>query len=101
MHQLVRSKRGRYWRLTVDTRRDPVSLWRTINEGLGRKGDGVSHPATGLSADALADFFNQKVCDVRSTTDGAPAPEVCDILTADRLLSFASVTSNILFHILL
>jgi len=95
MHRLVRSKRGRYWRSKIDTRRDPASLWRTINEGLGRRGDGASHPATGLSAEAFADFFDQKVSDVRSATDGAPAPEVRDILSADRLFSFAPVTSDI------
>ena len=37
----------------------------------------------------------QKVSDVRSATDCAPAPEVRDILTADRFLSFAPVTSDI------
>jgi len=95
MHRLVRSKRGRYWRSKIDTRRDPASLWRTINEGLGRGGDGASHPATGLSAEAFADFFDQKVSDVRSATDGAPAPEVRDISTADRFLSFAPVTTDI------
>src|SRR6218665_3700664 len=84
MHRLVRSTRGRYWRSKIYTRRDPASLWRTINEGLGRGGDGAPHPATGLSAEAFADFFDQKVSDVRSATSGAPAPEVRDISTADR-----------------
>src|SRR6218665_2288676 len=91
MHRLVRFKRGRYWRSKIDTRRDPASLWRTINEGLGRGGDGASHPAIGLSAEAFADF-DQKLSDVRSATDGAPAPEVRDISTADRFLSFSPVT---------
>src|SRR6218665_455539 len=95
VHRLVRSKRGRYWRSKINTRRDPASLWRTINEGLGRGGDGASHPATGLSAETFADFFNQKVSDVRSATDGAPAPEVRDISTADRFLSFAPITTDI------
>ena len=92
MHRLVRSKRGRYWSSKIDTRRDPASLWRAINDGLGRIGDGASHPANGLSAEAFADFFDQKVADVRSATDGAPAPEVRDILSADRFLSSALVT---------
>src|SRR6218665_1692079 len=69
MHRLVRSKRGRYWRSKIDTRRDPASLWRAINDGLCRKGDGASPPANGLSAEAFADFFDQKkVADVRSAT---------------------------------
>src|SRR6218665_1872051 len=62
---------------------------------MGRGGDGASHPATGLSAEAFANFFDQKVADVRSATDGAPAPEMRDILSADRFLSFAPVTSDI------
>src|SRR6218665_3023118 len=95
MHRLVRSKRGRYWRSKIDTRPDPACLLRTINEGLGRGGDGASHPATGLSAEAFANFFDQKVSDVRSGTDGAPAPEMRDILTADRFLSFPPVTTDI------
>src|SRR6218665_1201242 len=96
MHRVVRPKRGRYWRSKIDTRRDLASLWRTINEGLGRRGDGASHLATGLSAEAFTDFFDQKVSDVRSATDGAPEPEVRDILSADRLFSFAPVTSDIM-----
>src|SRR6218665_864481 len=75
--------------------RDLASLWRTINDGLGRNGDGASCPANGLSAEAFAHFFDQKVADVRSATDGAPASEVRDILSADRFLSFAPVTSDI------
>ena len=95
MHRLLRSKRGRYWRSKIDTRRDPASLWRAINDGLGRIGDGVARPANGLSAETFTDFFDQKVADVRSATNGAPAPEVRDILSADRFLSFAQVTSDI------
>ena len=63
-----------FWRSKIDTRRDPASLWRTINEGLGRGGDGASHPATGLSAEAFADFFDQKVsCVAPSLSTGAAA----------------------------
>src|SRR6218665_2258714 len=39
---------------------------------------------------------HEAFADVRSAIDGAPAPEVRDILTTDRLFSFASVTSDIL-----
>src|SRR6218665_3225564 len=81
MHRLIRSKRGRYWRSKIDTRHDPAFLWRAINDGLGGNGDGASRPANGLSAEAFADFFDQKVADVRSATDGTPAPEVRDILS--------------------
>ena len=95
MHRLVQSKRGCYWRSKVDTRLDPASLWRAINDGLGRKGDGAPSPAPGLSAEAFADFFDQKVSDVRSATDGAPPPVLRDIQTADRFLSFAPVTSDV------
>src|SRR6218665_1524675 len=84
---------ARYWRSKFDTRRDPTSLWRTINEGLGRGGDGASHPANGLLAEAFVDFF------VRSATDGAPAPEVRDISTTDRFLSLAPVTTYIVCRI--
>ena len=81
----------------MDVEQAPIvsaSLWRTINEGLGRGGDGASHPTTGLSAEAFDDFFDQKISDVRPATEGAPAPEVCDIPTGDRFLSFAPVTSD-------
>src|SRR6218665_1257975 len=95
MHRLVRSKRGCYWRSKIDTWRNSASLWHTTNDGLGRRGDGALHPANGLSAEAFADFFNQKVTDVTAATDGAPSPEVHDILTADHFLSFTPVTSDI------
>src|SRR6218665_3028986 len=36
MHHLVRSKRGHFWRSRIDTRRELASLWRAINDGLGR-----------------------------------------------------------------
>ena len=69
----------------MNTRRDPASLWHAINDGLGRRGDGALRP----TPEAFADYFDQKVSDVRSATNGMPAPE------AGRFLSFAPITSDI------
>src|SRR6218665_970767 len=76
-YDTVRSKRGRYLRSKIDTQRDTSSLWRTISDELGRRGDGALHPAPGLSAEAFADFFGQKVSDLRSATDGARLRRRC------------------------
>src|SRR6218665_2914406 len=48
MHRLVRSKRKHFWRSRVDTGRDQASLWRVINNGLGRGGDGAPVADPGL-----------------------------------------------------
>lgn len=46
--------------------------------------------------EAFADFFDQKVSEVSSATNGAPTPEARDIyLMADRFLSLAPMTSEI------
>ena len=44
----------------MDTGRDQASLWRVINDGLGR---GAADP--GFSAEAFADYFDRKVADIR------------------------------------
>jgi len=65
MHHLVRSKWEQFWRSRVDTGRDQASLWSTINDGLGRGGDGAPVADPGLSAEAFADYFDRKVEDIR------------------------------------
>jgi len=61
----------------VDTGHDQASLWRVINDGLGRGGDGAPVADPGLSAEAFADYFDRKVADIRSATNGAPPPTTC------------------------
>src|SRR6218665_2917927 len=87
MHHLVRSKRKHFRRSRVDTGRDQASLWRVINDGLGRGGDGPPFADPGLSAEAFADYFNRKV--------GAPPPVFRDISTSDQLYAFVPVTTDV------
>ena len=54
-----------------------------INDGLGRGGDGAPVADPGLSAEAFVDYFDRKVADIRSATDGAPLPVFRDISTSD------------------
>src|SRR6218665_2547204 len=96
MHRLVRSKRKHFWRSRVDTGRDQASLWRVINDGLGRGGDGAPFADPGLSAEAFADYFDRKVADIRSATDGAPPPVFRDSPTSDQLSTFIPVTTDII-----
>src|SRR6218665_3301056 len=95
MHHLVRSKWKHFWRSRVDTGRDQASLWHVINDGLGRGGDGAPFADPGLSAEAFADYFNRKVADIRSATDGAPPPVFRDISMSDRLSAFVPVTTDV------
>src|SRR6218665_350122 len=95
MHHLVRSTRKHFWRSRVDTGRDQASLWRVINDGLGRGGDGALIADPGLSAEAFADCFDRKVADIRSATDDAPPPVFTDISTSDRLPVFVPVTADV------
>src|SRR6218665_2464426 len=95
MHHRVRSKRKHFWRSRVDTGRDQASLWRAINDELGRGGDGAPVADTGLSAEAFADYFDKKGSDIRSATDGAPPPVFRDISTFDRLSAFVPVTTDV------
>jgi len=78
----------------VDTGRDQASLWLVINNGFGRGGAGAPVADPGLSAEAFADYFDRKVADIRSATDGAlPPPVFRDISTSDRLSAFVPVTT--------
>jgi len=95
MHRQVRSKRDRFWKSKVDARRDPASLWRAINDGLGRGEDAAPSAVPGLSAEAFADYFDQRVSDIRSATDGAPPPVIRDISTSDRFSGFVPVTTDV------
>jgi len=79
----------------VDTERDQASLWSAINDGLGRGGDGAPVVDPGLLAEAFVDYFDRKVADIRSATDGAPPPVFRDISTSDRLSAFVPVTTDV------
>src|SRR6218665_1332995 len=95
MHRLVRLKRKHFWRSRVDTGRDQASLWRVINDGFGRGGDGAPVADHGLSAEAFSDYFDRKVSDIRSATDGAPPPLFRDSPTSDRLSAFMPATTDV------
>src|SRR6218665_673211 len=96
MHRLVKSRRKHFGRSRGDTGRDQASLWRGINYGLGRGGDGEPVPDPGLSAEAFSPYFDRKVADIRSATDGAPPPVFRDIPTSDRLSTFIPVTTDVI-----
>ena len=74
------------------TGRGQASLWRVINDGLGRGGDGAPVADPGLSAEAFADYFDRKVADIRSATDGV----FRDSPTSDRLSTFIPVTTDVI-----
>src|SRR6218665_3856673 len=52
-------------------------------------------PSPQLSAEDFADYFDRKVNDIRSATDGAPPPVFRDISTSDRLSAFVPVTTDV------
>jgi len=79
----------------VDTGRDQASLWRVINDGLGRGGAGAPVADHGLLAEAFADYFDRKVADIRSATDGTPPPVFRDSPTSDRLSTSIPVTTDV------
>ena len=83
----------------MDSGRDQASLWRVINDGLGRGGDGASVTDPGLSAEAFVDYFNRKVADIRSATDGAQPPVFRDISTSDRLSAFCASYHRRCLHV--
>src|SRR6218665_425431 len=95
MHRLVRLKRKYFWQSRVHTGRDRASLWRVIKNGLGRGGDGAPVADPGLLAEAFADYFDRKVADIISATDGAPPPVFRDISTSDRLSPIVPVTTDV------
>src|SRR6218665_2041092 len=72
------------------------NLSEVINDGLGRGGDGAPVADPGLSAEAFADYFDRKVADIRSATDGAPPPVFRDSPTSDRLSTFIPVTTDVI-----
>jgi Reverse transcriptase (RNA-dependent DNA polymerase)/Endonuclease/Exonuclease/phosphatase family len=66
-------KSGEFWKSTIDAERgDPSKLWRSIDCILGRSRDSN---VCGISADCFADFFRDKVSNIRRATEGAPSPE--------------------------
>jgi hypothetical protein len=73
------AKRGAYWTTKVNALRGPDELWRVIDEGMCRSGDQSFGLATGLSADILADYFDRKVADIRTETNGVSPVEFRDI----------------------
>jgi hypothetical protein len=76
----------------LDMHRDPAELWRFIDDGLCRKADESPGSRSGLTADALADFFDRKVADVRTATNGAAPAEFVDIRSENRFQDFKPVT---------
>src|SRR6218665_2669979 len=65
LHDAINGVIEHVWRSRVDTGRDQASLWRVINDGLSRGGDGAPVADPGLSAEAFADYFDRKVADRR------------------------------------
>src|SRR6218665_1758152 len=87
---MIDLKRGQYWMEHVKMHRNPAELWRVIDEGTCRTREHFSGLPPGPSADDLADYFEEKVADIRAASSDAPPPEFLDIQT--RLHCFAPVT---------
>jgi len=96
MHHLVRSKRKQFWRSRLDIGRDQASLWRVINDGLGRGGDGAPVADPGLSAEAFADYFDRKVYSSYQIVDRwCAAACVQRHFYVRRLSAFVPVTTDV------
>ena len=73
-------KASTYWKSVIDSERSaPAKLWRTINNILGRSRVTCSG---GITADEFQKFFNEKVANIRMTTDNS-APPVYSSLQAN------------------
>ena len=67
------AKKDIYWtnRLSRDSQK-PAKLWQAMSKILRRDKDVGCHPPSSNTADSFANFFDRKIRDVRSSTDGYP-----------------------------
>jgi len=91
-HTLVNRKRNDYWRSRVNAQKNPKLLWRDIDAVLCRAR--LAKTGTSLAASEFADFFEEKVRNVRAATDGAPPPEFVDVDSEHDLQQFTSLTAD-------
>lgn len=95
LYRLVESKREHYWRAQIEAHaRDCAFFWSLVGELLCRKGDYLSGLVPGLVTEALADFVDRMIADIRSATDGAVPAEFRDIRSGDRVPGFKSVSTD-------
>ena len=72
MHKLVDRKRTIYWRAKVGEQSNARTTWRIINNILCKEQTKLNAPS--LSAVIFADYFDTKIGNIRSATEGAPPP---------------------------
>jgi len=71
-HSLLRNKRKSFWMRKMDAKKSsPRQLWRSIDVVLGHGGVPSSN---NIDAQQFHDYFNTKVTDFQSLTDGASPP---------------------------
>ena len=87
MHKLVDRKRTIYWRAKVGEQSNARTTWRIIDNILCREQTKSNTPS--LSAVIFADYFDTKIENIRSATEGAPAPTYTDCSPNVDLQSFS------------
>jgi len=75
MHSLYTTKENEYWTSRIMSNSgDSRRLWRSLSSLLVRDRGTVHQPSSHLTADKLAQFFVDKVADVRAATEDSPPP---------------------------
>src|SRR5258706_12650747 len=89
MHMLVDKKRTNFWRAKVGEQPNARATWKVIDNILCR--ERVKSNAPSLSADVFANYFDTKIEDIRSATDGAPPPTYAECSPNANLQSFSQL----------
>jgi Reverse transcriptase (RNA-dependent DNA polymerase) len=93
LHRLVENKRCQYWKAKIDSQPDPRALWKCIDNILCRGEEPISS-ATIITGNNFADFFENKVNDIRAVTEGAPPAEFVDAASTEQLSNFTPVSTD-------
>ena len=82
-------KRSGYWQTKIESERcNPRRLWRSLKLV---SGDDSGHVETDYKADDFANFFQEKIEKVRSTTCSVSAPDI-QVTSHTELVAFDSTT---------
>jgi len=98
--ELCQRKRSAFWCDTVETdRKSPRSLWRSVNQLLGR---GQPPESSAISVDEFSRFFNDKVNAVRLNTAGAlkPFSPTSGLVCRCRLSVRSTLTTSSLLYLI-
>jgi len=83
-----------YWTNSIKSNSDdPKKLWRSMSSVLRRYGATTVPPSLDVTAPRLAQFFTDKVDEVRAATENAPPPSF-SLYSGTQLTSFEDVTAE-------